>query len=55
MDRYKFEFEEFLLIAMSKFMILKLEDGEDPNKLFFTANSLREMIKRHVETISDHA
>ena len=44
-----------LWTAMSKFMNLELEDGEDPKTLFLEEDNLREEAERHAETISDQA
>lgn len=40
---------------MSSFMGLKLEDGEDPDTLFFEADNLREEVQHNGNTISGHA
>lgn len=50
-----FDSEVILCTAMSKFIYLKLEDGKDPDTLFFEADKLPEVVRRHEETISDCA
>lgn len=54
--QYKYEGDEIeiLCTALSKFMNLKLEDGEDPDALFFKADDLRE-VQPYGEKISDRA
>lgn len=54
MEKYKFESEEILRTARSKFMNMKLEDGEDLD-IFFRADDLRKGLQLHGETISDCA
>lgn len=48
MDKDEYESEAIFRMVTS----MNLEDGEDSRTLFFGTVNLREMVKRHVETIS---
>lgn len=50
MDKYNYKGdkgEEILRTTVSKLMNLRLEDGENPNTLFFEGDNLREEVQRH--------
>ena len=52
---YDEEDEEIFRTAMSKFTSLNLENGDNPDILFFEEDNLLEEVERHEDTIADRA